>query len=445
MTKSSNFTTRVKNLLRFFSQDIWRITETEISKSRLIFYNSIKTLIVAVRGFTEDNLQIKASALTYYTLFAIVPVLALIFAIGRGFGFQDLIVESISQQFSVQSGVLPYLLDFVDKYLARVQGGVFVGIGVAVLFWSVMSGFRQIELTFNDIWQVKKGRSFVVQFSTYFSLMLIVPIFMVASSGLSIFVATQLSDLFADGLLSPLLNFTLKLSPFFINWLMFTGLFIIVPNTRVKFLPALIAGVFTGTFFQLFQILYIKGQVYLSSYNAVYGSFAIIPLLLLWLQTSWLIILLGAELSYAAQNINDYEFDSDNQKISRRYKDFLFLLVMKLIITRFEEGGEPLDAEEISKDNAIPMRLTTSILNQLVELDLLSEIIDEKTKNKAYQPALDIHKISVSYIFDKIEQQGSEEFKVDKELKHAAVWAKLEEMKLQVRLTQGQALVKDLK
>lgn len=439
-----NFTASVKNLLRFFSQDIWRITETEISKSRLIFYNSIKTLIVAVRGFTEDNLQVKASALTYYTLFAIVPVLALIFAIGRGFGFQALIVESISQQFSVQSGVLPYLLDFVDKYLARVQGGVFVGIGVAVLFWSVMSGFRQIELTFNDIWQVKKGRSFVVQFSTYFSLMLIVPIFMVASSGLSIFVATKLSDLFADGLLSPLLNFTLKLSPFFINWIMFTGLFIIVPNTRVKFLPALIAGVFTGTFFQLFQILYIKGQVYLSSYNAVYGSFAIIPLLLLWLQTSWLIILLGAELSYAAQNIHDYEFDSDNQKISRRYKDFLFLLVMKLIITRFEQGGEPLDAEHISKENAIPMRLTTSILNQLVENDLLSEIIDEKTKNKAYQPALDIHKISVSYLFDKIEQEGSEEFKVDKELKHAAVWAKLEEMKQQVRLTQGQALIKDL-
>lgn len=444
MTKKFNFSQSVKNLLRFFTQDIWRITGTEISKTRRFFYNSIKTLIVAVRGFTEDNLQVKASALVYYTLFAIVPVLALIFAIGRGFGFQDLIVNAISKQFSVQSGVLPYILDFVENYLERVQGGLFVGVGIAVLLWSVMSGFRQIELIFNDIWQVKKGRSLVVQFSTYFSLMLIVPIFIVASSGLSIFVATKLGAVSGAGLLSPLLNSLIKFSPFFINWLLFTGIFIVVPNTRVRFMPAFMAGVFTGTFFQLFQILYIKGQVYLSSYNAVYGSFAIIPLLLLWLQTSWLIILLGAELAYAAQNISNFEYEADAQSISRRYKDFLVLLIMKLIVDRFAKGQEPLSSEEISKENEIPIRLVTSILNKLVELDLISEILNEKTKDKAYQPALDINKISVSYLFDKIEQEGSEVFKVDTQNKYAPIWSKLADMKELVRVSEGQTLIKDL-
>lgn len=444
MVKKSNSSFRVKSILNFIRHDIWKTTENELSKTKRFFYSSLKTFILAVRGFSEDNLQIKASALTYYTLFAIVPVFALILAIGRGFGFQDLIINSISKQFTVQSPVLPYLLEFVNKYLTHAQGGVFVGVGVAVLFWSVMSGFRRIELIFNDIWQVKKGRTIAVQLSTYFSLMLIVPIFIVASSGLSLFVLTKLSDLFANGLLSPLLNFVLKLSPFFINWILFTGLFIVVPNTKVKILPALAAGVFTGTAFQLFQILYIKGQVYLTAYNAVYGGFAVVPLLLLWLQISWLIVLLGAELSYAAQNIHNYEFDADAQNVSRRYKDFMALLIMRTIVKKFENAEEPPQIEQISVENTIPMRLVAGILNQLVELDLVSEIIDEKTKTKAYQPALDINKITIAYLYNKIEQQGSEGFVLENEKQFESIWTKLESLRLKARNVDGDVLIKDL-
>lgn len=432
------------DIYQFIRYDIWRITGTEMSKTKRLLFNSAKTLIVAIRGFTEDKLQTKASALTYYTLFALVPVLALILAIGRGFGFQDVIINSLGTQFSIQPTLMPYLLSFVDKYLTRVQGGVFVGIGVAILFWSVMSGFRQIERAFNDIWQVKKSKPFVVQFTTYFSLMLIFPVFIVASSGLSIFIVTQLSSLLANGIFGPFVSIAVKLSPFVINWMLFTSLFLIVPNTRVKFVPGLIAGIFTGTFFQIFQILYIRGQVFLTGYNAVYGSFAIIPLLLLWLQISWLIILLGAELSYAAQNISNFEYEADSQKISRRYKDFLTLLIVHMIVKRFENGEEPLSPEEISKENAIPIRLASTILNQLVELDVLSEIVDEKTKQKAYQPAIDIHKISISFLFDKVEKDGSENFKVDKEDKFSMLWKKLDKIKTDIRNMEGSTLIKDL-
>lgn len=431
---------------KFVKQGVWEETGENISKSRRVFYDALKTMVIAVRGFYKDKLPIKASALTYYTLFSAVPVLALIFAIGRGFGFQDLIKNSIINQFYVQSTFLPYLLGFVEKYLKRVQGGIFVGVGVGVLLWSVTSGFRQVESTFNDIWQVKKSRPFLSQFTTYLSLLVLAPVFIIASGGVSVFVVTNLAYYFKTGMSGPLLTYTLKLVPYFINGILFTSLFIIIPNTRVKFRPALIAGIFTGTFFQIFQILYIKGQVYLTTYNTVYGSFAVIPLLLLWLQISWLIILLGAELSFAAQNVSNYEYEYNAQQISRRYKDFLTFLIMHIIVKKFEKGQPPVTAEVISKDNSIPIRLVTNTLNMLADLGVVSELFNQKTKQKAYQPAIDINKISVSYLLDKIEQEGSEGFLrfSNKELNHEQLWSKLDDIRLQIRTAQGSILIKDL-
>ncbi len=431
-------------LYNFLVRDIWRITGSEISHTRRFFYDAIKTLVLAVRGFEEDKLQSKASALTYYTLFALVPVLALIFALARGFGFQERIVNWLVSQLSSQPELLPHLLNFIDKYLARSQGGIFVGVGIALLFWSVMSAFKQIEMAFNDIWQIKKQRSFVSSFTTYFSLMLLVPIFIVVSSTLSVFMTTQLPHYIDLGIFSPLLTISLKFIPYFINWILFTCLFIIIPNTQVKFLPALIAGVFTGTFFQLFQYLYIKGQVYLTSYNAVYGSFAVIPLLLLFLQISWIIILLGAELSFVVQNINKFEYGADVQKISRRYHNYIVLIVMYLIVKRFEKGEPPLSVEEISRQNSIPIRLASSVINDLLDVELISELASEKNKQKTYQPAVDINKMSVSYLFEKIASNGSEELKIRKDKQFDNLWNKLEQISLQLKNGEGAVLIKDL-
>jgi len=436
--------TRISNIYKFVRHDIWRITGTEISITRRYVYNSIKTLILAIRGFNEDKLQIKASALTYYTLFAIVPIFALLFAIGKGFGFEKVITDTLIKQLSIQKELQPYLIRFVKNYLLRAQKGVFLGIGFGVLIFSVMAGFRQIERTFNEIWQVKKERAYMSQFTIYFSLMLVLPIFIVTSSGLSIFLSTKFSESFLFGLLSPFLSILLKFSPYIINWILFTVLFTVVPNTRVKFLPALVAGIFTGTLFQLFQYLYIKGQVYLTGYNAVYGGFAIIPLLLLWLQTSWLIVLLGAELSFAAQNISNFEFEADSKQISGRYKKFLILVIIRIIIKGFEEGKEPQTAELISKENSIPIRLVSSIINQLMEIGLLNVVLIEKSKEKAYQPAIDINKISVSFLMEKIEKLGSENFKVDKEVQFLGIWNQLEDINKYIRVNGGSTLIKDL-
>ena len=444
MPAKQNLLNKISTLYKFIRHDIWRITGSELSKTRRYLYNSIKTVVLAFRGFSDHNLETNASALTYYTLFAIIPVLALILGIGRGFGFHETITDAIASQISVQADIMPIILEFIERYTQRTHQGIFIGIGFFILLWSVMSGFQKIEGSFNLIWGVKKSRSFVSQFATYFSIMFIFPIFIIASSGLSVFLSTNLSDSFFFGFFSPLSKILLKLSPYFINWILFTGLFIIVPNTRVRFLPALFAGVITGTLFQLFQHLYIQGQVLLSSYNVIYGGFAIIPLLLLWLQASWLIVLFGAELSFASQNISKFEFEADSKKITPRYKKFLIISILQLIIHRFINVEKPYTAQEISKENAIPIRLVNEILSQLVELHLINEVINDTNKEKAYQPAIDIHIITISFVLEKLAQQGSENFNIDSSKKFRAVWQKLEAIDTTIRNKDGATLIKDL-
>lgn len=358
----SKFVASIAQIYNFIRYDIWRVTEDELSRSRRFMYRLLKTLVLAIRGFINDDLNVRASALTYSVLFAIVPLFALIIAIGKGFGVDKIIESSLQDTFIGQSDIIPTVMGFVERYLKSTQGGIFIGVGIAILFWSVMNFFMQVERAFNRIWQVKESRSFIRQFSTYFSAILIVPLVIVFSGGLSIYVSSAVKQSYVYDVLSPLLRFGVKFIPYFINWIVFTILYIAMPNTRVKFCNALIAGIVAGSAFQAFQMLYINGQVYLSRYNVVYGSFAAVPLLILWIQISCLIVLLGAEISYASQNISNFDFELDTNNISTRYKNFLTLFLTYVIVKQFEEQKPPLSAEQIVLKYKLPIRDRKSVV-----------------------------------------------------------------------------------
>ena len=440
----SKFITSIVQIYNFIRYDIWRITENELSHSRRSLYRFLKTLVLAVRGFINDDLNVRASALTYSVLFAIIPLFALIFAIGKGFGVDKLIENSFQDTFIGQSDMIPAIMGFVDRYLKTTQGGIFIGVGIAILFWSVMNFFMQVERAFNRIWQVKESRSFIRKFSTYFSAILIVPLIIVFSGGLSIYVSSAVKQTYVYDVLSPLLRFGVKLIPYFINWVVFTILYIAMPNTRVRFYNALIAGVIAGSAFQAFQMLYINGQVYLSRYNVVYGSFAAVPLLLLWIQISCLIVLLGAEISYASQNINNFDFELDTNNISTRYKNFLILFITYVIVKQFEEQKSPLSAEQIVLRYKLPIRIVNQSLSKLVEVSVLSEVQSENAKFKIYQPAIDINQLTVSLLFDKLEIHGSELFLTNKNELLDIFWQKTLDIKQQSEEHTEQILIKDM-
>lgn len=441
MSKLIAFFERVFKFIRY---DIWQITEHELSRSRRFTYRIVKTLILATRGFIDDKLNIRASALTYSILFAIVPLIALVVAIARGFGVETFIEDSLQGSYIAKIGMVPKVMEFVQKYLESTQGGFFIGIGLVVLFWSVMNFFMQVENAFNNIWQVKKSRSPIRQFTTYFSTILIIPLFIVLSSGFSIFVSSSLSQSYIYQVLSPFLRFGVKLIPYMLNWLVFTIMYMVIPNTRVRFFNALFAGIAAGSAFQLFQMLYINGQVYLSRYNVVYGGFAAIPLLLLWLQISCLIVLLGAEISFASQNIKNYDYEVDTKRISTRYKHFLTIFITYFIVKRFENQQPPLSSEKIAEINKLPTRLVNQILSKLVDAGVLIEVFYDATKLKSYIPAIDINQLTLKMMNAKVETLGSELFLTSENEQLDEFWKKTLKIREEMEKPTVDLLVKDM-
>ena len=434
----------INRMLNFIQYDIWRITEHELSKTRRITYRFIKTLVLGTRGFIDQDLNVKASGLTYSILFAVIPTFAMIIAIAKGFGIEKLIRSSLEGTFIGQADLIPQVMQFVERYLETTQGGLFIGIGLAVLFYSVMNFFMQVEKAFNGIWQVKKSRSLVRQFSTYFSSLLVIPVLIVLSSGLSIFINTAIAQSFLYNVLSPFLRFGVKFAPYIIDWIVFTIMYLVIPNTKVRFSNALIAGVVAGTAFQLFQFLYIHGQVYLSRYNVVYGSFAAIPLLLLWLQISCLIVLLGAEISYASQNIRNFEYESDVNTMSTRYKNFLTLFITYVVVKQFEDQKPALSSTEISDTYRLPIRVVNQILMKLVDVSIFIEVFSETSKSKTYQPAIDINQLTVNLLFNKLDNHGSELFLTNKNELLDSFWQKSLDIKKRNEERTEQLLVKDI-
>jgi membrane protein len=421
MTKLADF---FKQAYRFITHDVWRITEYELSRSKRIPYRLVKVIVIAFRGLKRDNLVVRASALTYSIMFAIVPLIALFIAVGKGFGVDYVIRQWLEEALIAQRDLIPFIMEFVERYLETAQGGVFIGIGIVILLMSVMFFFQQSEEAFNSIWEVKKSRSILRQFTSYFSALFLIPILVVLTSGLSIYFNNLITDLQFLDLLSPLLKFGMKFTPYLISWIIFTIIYIVIPNTRVKFSNGLVAGIIAGTAFQFFQALYIYGQVYLARYDVVYGSFAAIPLLLLWLQISCLIVLLGAEISYASQNLQNYEYEGDSIAISIRYKKFLSLFLTYIVVKRFENRKPPLKNDEIATIYKLPIRLVNQLLTELAEIKIITEILDDDLRTKAYQPGIDINQLTVKMLIDKLETKGSELFLSNKNPELDDFWEK---------------------
>ena len=449
-TDKKSFTVRIREfitkMIRFVTYDIWRITENEMSGIKEIYINTIKTIILAVRGFRNDSLQTKASALTYSTLLSIVPFFAVLLGIAKGFGFQAIVRKELTDYFPGHEAELNQVFEFVENYLAQAQGGIIIGISLIILFYTVINLVSSIEETFNGIWQIKKSRPWFRRISDYLALFLVLPILMISSSGLSLFVSTLQNSFLNQYLFfTPLMEVILKIAPYFITILAFTALYIAIPNTKVRFFNGLVAGILAVCAFQFVQFVYISGQIWVSRYNAIYGSFAALPLLLLWLQLSWLICLFGAEISYASQNVKKFSFERDSKNISRRYKDFLTLLIASLIIKRFVKGENPYTSDELSETYRIPIRITAQILYLLTELGIIIEVsYGNDIRVIHYQPAIDVNQITVSYLFRKLDRYGSESFKIDTTDLFNNEWKALLKTREDMLLANDHILIKDL-
>jgi len=439
---------QISHFFSFIQVDIWRIRLADLPFGKSFLIKQLRMIILAFRGYDEDRCLLRASSLTFYTLLSIVPVAAMFFGVAKGFGFEKRLEKELYDKFAGQEEVLSQVLNFSNSLLEQTQGGLIAGIGLLVLFWSVLKVLGHIEMALNDIWGIKESRSWGRKFSDYLSIMLISPILVLMSGSATVFIKTQVEQITQKvallGVFSPLISFSLKFTPYVLIWALFTILYIIMPNTRVNFKAGLLGGVVAGTLYQIAQLGYISFQIGAAKYNAIYGSFAALPLFLMWLQISWWIVLFGAELSFANQNVHTYEYEPDSLKVSPGFKKLLALQIAHLLIKKFENGDRPLTDSQISAQLEMPIRLVHNIIFDLVESGLVSEIKTKADKEFAYQPARDINKLNIQYVLEALDQKGTDDIPVVKTEDYQALSDALKHFRDAMEKSSANKLLKDI-
>lgn len=394
----------LKQINLFFTHDLWQPLPEGSCWLRRFTYSVLKKLLLAIKFFTTKGVMDGASALTYSTLLAIVPIVAVVFAIARGFGFSKYIEVWFRDVLSSQPQVADTIIGFVNSYLVHARSGIILGIGFVFMLWTVLMLTRNVEQAFNDIWQVKSQRSFIRRSTDYLAIFFLVPIIIVVTSGLSIFVSTIASQ---SVLIGPLLRFLLWLMPYILMSAVFVGMYMFMPNTRVRFMSALAPGILAGVAMQMLQFFYIHSQIFLSSYNAIYGSFAALPLFMLWVQISWTICLFGAELSYTNQNLEAFSFLNDDGQLSHHDRFVLSAVLLGKICRRLDEGGKPYTALQLKTETGIPMRVAADLLQEMREAGLVFESTTADAEGETvFQPALSPDKITMDVLATRLDKLG---------------------------------------
>ena len=421
---------RISRIVHFLTIDIWKIQQRDFSRATWLLIRQVRILIVALRGLAEDQIQLRASALTFNALLSIVPLAAVVFGIAKGFGFDKMLERYLVEDLQMHGEVVTRIIDFSRSLLETTKGGVIAGIGVVLLFWTIIRVLANIESSFNDIWGITKARTLVRKISDYLSFMLVCPFLFVMSSTVTVVLSSQYKlaaqKIWLLGALSPAFFLMVKLVPLFLLWLMFTFIYIFMPNTKVTLKSGVLAGGIAAVLFQFFQVLYIDSQIWIAKYNAIYGSFAALPLFLVWLQMSWLIVLLGAEYSFAQQNVETYEFEHAYHEVSYSFKRLLSLRIVHALVRNFSRAEAPWSAVQISQELEIPLRLVREILRELREAGVISQIMLDDDRTAAYQPARSLDGITVQYVIDALEQRGVDDIPVakSKELKKLSSYLK---------------------
>jgi membrane protein len=401
---------KFSDTIQFLKTDIWRLQADKLHPRRSFWITQLRICILAVRRFVDDRCDLRASALTFYSLLSIVPVVAMVFAVAKGFGFEKILSERLLENMQGQEAAAERIIGFAQSLLENTKGGAIAGVGIVILFWTIIKLLGNIEASFNDIWGVKRPRAMGRKFADYLSVMMICPVLLILASSVTVLVTTQVTDMVERlsflGYLGDVIILLLKLLPYGLIWLVFTFMYVFMPNTKVEIKSALWGGILAGTIYQLVQLAYITFQIGVAKYGAIYGSFAALPLFLVWLQLSWLIVLFGAEVSFAHQNVATYEFEDDCLKVSHFFKRMTALLVTHICVRRFLNMEKPFTVEEIARELEAPIRLVRSVIFELTEARLLSEVCLENRDDVAYQPGCDIDLLTIASVIGRLDQQG---------------------------------------
>jgi membrane protein len=401
---------KFKSLANYLKVDIWKSTKTEGLKGYGLKW--VKIAIITAKEFNKDKIVLQSSALTYLSILSIVPLVAMIFGISKGFGIENLIESELDKIFLGQEVVKDAIFGFAKNMLNNTKGNLIVGVSIVVLFFTVMRLLNNIEDVFNNIWGKKTARNLIRKFTDYLAMIVVAPILIILSSGVTIMVENQLrriaQSVQVEEYVIPLVFFIVKYSPFLLIWLLFTMIYVIMPNTKVKIKSGLIAGVIAGSMFQFLQRGFIDLSFLMSNYGVVYGGLAVLPLFFIFNQLSWTIVFIGGELSFAHQTVDEYIPDQKDIGFSQAEKRKIALLVVHTIVKGFEIGEHPLTKRVLSEQLKIPHRFVSDAVNQLLKAGVLTKSIMSDTSRHVYLPSIDINKIDIQYVARHLDEFGEQ-------------------------------------
>ncbi len=433
----------IKKAIDYVRDGIWNKKEHEYRSGFVRWLvRQAKVLIYTGKGFGEHDVGRISAALTFYTLMSVVPIAALIFGVVKGFGFELSFEEYLYMEFPQYKDLIDLILDFANNLLARTKGGLIASVAFVTLVWAVMRVFGNAEKAFNNIWEVRKSRSLARKLSDYLSVVFIAPILWIISNSLAIYIKSNIAD-YSN---SFLLDIVYAIASLATIWVMFTFLYTVMPNTKVRLRSAIPAGIIAGTAFQLFQVGYVYAQTWMTSYNAIYGSFAALPLFLIWMQSSWQILLAGGELTYAYQNISKYEQERESLHMSYDHRQKVLVASMQVAIRHFLDKQEPVTSEIIAGELNMPLRIVRDVVFDLERAGLLSAVQNNKDERiNLYIPSRDVHAITISDVVDSVELKGQAQFDMDATEGMERISVELDRMRRDNGASAGNVLLMDIK
>ena len=413
--------------LKQIEQKVWNVRTADLPKSKALPIAVERVLLLTGKNFVKNKCAMRASSLTFLTLMSIVPLVALLLGIARGFNFEEMLRKKLVESFVGQEQVAEWILSFADTALKVASGGIITGIGVGMLFFTALKLLSNIENSFNDIWGIKQGRSILRKLSDYITLLLLCPVFAVVLLGLNTLGMASIKDFSWLPGRSYLLSAISYVSPFVFAWGMFFFLYLFIPNTRVKPKAAFSGAVLTGTLLIIAQYIYMFLQTILTGYNAIYGSFAALPFFLLWLQASWTIILLGAQFAFAVQNVNYYEYYPGDHPLCMHYRSICALRIMKLLGDAFNNRTGAVTVSDLSGKLEIPIRITRAVLNDLISAGLVIEVTHDRRRDDAFMTKVPLGDFIPTTILERLSNIGDSGYKsenaAEAENLLASLWA----------------------
>jgi len=400
----------IKNFAAWTQDGLWRVRLADVQGPRRIYLRWLRILLLTVKEFQGDSCGLRASALTFYSVLSVVPVAAMAFGIAKGFGFEQRLERTIRDNLQGQEQAAELIIGFSRDQLAQAQGGVVAGVGIMFLLWTVIRLLSNIEMSFNEIWHVTKPRTWPRKFSDYLAVLLIAPIVIIFASSLTVYISSTVAQwtesLKLWGVVSAPILLGVRLLPGTLLWALFTFMYMFLPNTRVNFVPALIAGILAGTLYQVIQALYVYFQIGVSNYSAIYGSLAALPLFLIWMQLSWTIVLFGAEFAYARQHVDDYEFLDDEEHLSASFRRLFALGIVQVCLRELTRGNPPPDAAYLAEELKAPSSAVNVLLEDLVGTGLLAEAATGDDRHSGYLPALPPEQLTIAQVLGRLDGRG---------------------------------------